>query len=178
MNRRSIIKGMAALTGLLITRPALAFTGDPRIIVEPAAASNPHVGIAVEWAKKQIEEGILYCRTDHFDQTVKLTRPMFRVVPGKKVFNWMTGYTDEDGVNIVATELDVVIGTTSIATNIGYEEYTGKYRDRTLNPDYFVRNIWLPYDHMKLIEPDLPKDHIGYDMRWLEAYAKQKAEAA
>jgi hypothetical protein len=177
LNRRTLIKGMAAATAVALARPALSLAGDPRIIVDPAAAANPHAGIAVEWAKKQIDAGILYCRSDPWDQSVKLTQPLFRVVPGKKVFNWMTGYTEEDGVNIVAVERDIVIGTTSIATNVGYEEYTGRPPRQPI-PDYFVRPVWLPYDHVKLIERDLPKAHIGYDMRRLEAEVKRARRAA
>jgi hypothetical protein len=169
MNRREILAsiGVAAVGALL---PTVAFARSTAIEWAPGTLDNPHAALVGTWINERIEEGVLYTRGSNVidNQIVKLVMPHFRVVPGKPVWSWMTGPTDEPGLAIFITEMGVPITETSILTSNGYEAYFGKPKPEHM-PDYAVKQPFLNYDQTKLIEPYLPKGHIDYDMRWIES---------
>jgi hypothetical protein len=169
MNRREILAsiGVAAVGALL---PTVAFAKSTAITWAPGTLASPHAALVGTWINERIEEGVLYTRGSFSidNQIVKLTRPHFRVTPGKPVWSWMTGATDEPGLAIFISELEVPIAETSILTSNNYETYFGKPKPADM-PDYAVKQPFLNYDHTQLIRPHLPEGHIELDMRWLES---------
>jgi hypothetical protein len=179
MNRRHLL--IAALSAPVLAMPKWAFAANRRVIWEAGTLDSPHAVMIGRYIEQMIRDRIVYTTGDEmgFGYFVKLEDPRFRVLMGKPVWNWMTGFTDEQAPIVSICEGDVHLGNVGIATSIGYEKYWSYRHERDMerHPDYFVRRLHMTYDRLKLIEPDLPKDHTGLDMRWLEATIKRENAA-
>lgn len=180
MNRRDMMIAAGTTLGAALlpipgwALPALSSIAD----WGPGTLENRHAPMIARWITDLREAKVIYA-TDElglFDRSVKLENPRFRVLMSKRVWNWMTGYTDEKAPLISICEGDVHLGNVGIATSGGYEQYfsAGKARNRVHHPDYFVRRLHLPYDNFTLVEEQLPKDHCGMDTRWFEHFQKQE----
>jgi hypothetical protein len=186
MNRRDFLITSGAAAAIVASPLPAAMLKPSRVIFHGRAAANRHAPLVSKWAAKLIADGHVYTRDDFMGSKVKLTDPLFRVFPapasfkGSKVmvWNWMTGYTDEPGLEIFVIERGIPLFATGIGTSIGYEEYFGHERDVERYPDYFVRSPVLTYNDRALLEPKLPKDHITMDDRWFEQMMKTKEQAS
>lgn len=179
MNRREFL-GATIVSSAIMVLPTTAFgdvARDRRVSFSAMAIENPHAQLAADWIDHHLRAGVIYCRDDMFGTSVKLIDPRFRVIAGRPVWNWMTGDTDEIGLTIHVEEMGVKLGHTLVATSKGYEDYFVSERDMEQFPDYFVRNMWLPYDHQKVIEKQLPAGHINVDTRWLSTYIEREKAA-
>lgn len=168
LTRRTALGASLAIAATPLL-PRVAYASQVPIEWAPGALGHKFEPLAGSWCAQRIREGLLYLRGGglDMDRVMKLTQPRFKIVPGKRVFNWMTGYTDETGLAIYITEKGVPIGeAVGIGTSIGYEEYWGSERPDNM-PDYYVRQPWLTWDEFKHIQPHLPEDHFEYDMRGL-----------
>lgn len=137
---------------------------------EGEAMRSPHAKLVRDWIKKTTDEGVLYCAGDYFmDRTVRLGDTRFVVRARGKVWNYLTGYTDEDGLEITITE-----GGAQFAP-IGILETEGN--SIGIPERYYVRKPLLRYDEDRELRFALgdnregyssPNSKIGFDMRWLQ----------
>jgi hypothetical protein len=133
------------------------------------AHENPHAELVRAWIKEAADAGILYCSGDtYMERTVRLEDTTFAVRARGKVWNYLTGYTDEDGLEITITE-----GAAKFAP-IGILDTEGN----TLGiPNrYYVRKPVVRYEEDRELRFALGDDplgyhskttKLGYDMRWL-----------
>lgn len=153
MDRRTFI-GTAAALPIALTGQAIALT--------PQAATNPHVGIALDAIQEVLKEGCAYFRSPHgliCGHALKLKDPSFRIEPSDRVFYVMDGWHDEPGLNITLLEQGREIDTVTIGCMKGLNE------DRKY-PDYFVRTFFMDEKAEAACKPF--KDQLGFDNRWLQ----------
>ena len=177
MERRQVLMGaMMAPAVTLLPRAAWAGPASSLPIEwEGAAADSRFAPLVGSWIIDKIKAGVLYCRDEFRGRRLTLSDPSFKVVAGCPVWNWMTGDTKENGLAIYISEMGVPVTKTKVITSIGYESYFAKPEPRDMEryPDYFVKQPWLSYDESVLIEPHMPKDHIGCDNRWIDAFVER-----
>lgn len=174
MNRRELLVGAGVASTVVLLPGVPAFAAEPGLVTwEGATAASPHAAIIGKAVVDLVRAGTIYTRDPFFGLAIKLKRPSFRVMEGGKVWNWMTGWTEEPAPILSITESDVHLGDVGIATNIGYETYWNKpERDPGHEADYFVRCLWTKEgDYIRLSEA-LGDDQVGPDMRWTEDWIR------
>lgn len=172
MNRRELM--VAALAAPVLAMPLPALAASRRLIWGPGTYQNKHALMIARHCTQLMRDEIMYFSSE-MDMSIKLTDPRFEIQMSQKVWNWMTGDTQEDAPKISIFERGVHIGDVGIGTSIGYEDYF--QRENTDNyPDYFVRRLCSGYKEQKQWRNKLPDKHVEYDMRWMKHYINMNKE--
>ncbi|AFU86743.1 putative TAT signal protein [Caulobacter phage CcrRogue] len=162
-------------------------THDTRYTIrwEQGAMQHPHADIVRKWVRETIDSGYLYCFGDiHWmDRKVRLEDVHIVIRPGKKVWNHVTGYTDEEGLQIEVNEAGAVFAPFGLASTHGLTYVRESMRDT-----YYVRKPYLRYDEERELRFALgddpqgyraPNSKVGFDDRmWTEVLKDLEAKKA
>ncbi|AXQ68456.1 hypothetical protein HOT99_gp161 [Caulobacter phage CcrBL10] len=153
---------------------------DTRYVIqwEKGALQHPHSEIVRKWVRETIDSGYLYCYGDMrcMDRKVRLEEVHILIRPGKKVWNHVTGYTDEEGLQIEVNEAGAKFAPFGLASTHGLT-----YVAETMRDTYYVRKPYLRYDEERELRFALGDDPQGYyapnskigldDRMWTETLA-------
>lgn len=199
MNRREIL--IAACAAPVLAMPLSALASSRRITWLSGTLDSPHALLAGRQIHQLINDGIIYTKGQaYIDYSVKLTDPTFVVASSDIMFHPTRGFRFEPSLEIEVHEKGVLIGRSRMYSNGDYEAYWGKPKPAD-RPDYAFRAIHTPYERhpssdlrirdaeWNVVEeranwcvvtfPELKAalgpEHVGYDMRWLDAWAKHRS---
>lgn len=128
------------------------------------AKYNPHTPLVEAWIKEQHDQGCIYARSGIpiFGYKLVLETPFYVISPGKPVWRFMDGESDEPGLEIALYEGDLLIDKFGIGSTHGFSQTEERY---------MVRGPYLDYDESKAIREALG-DKLSYDDRWFKQATK------
>lgn len=127
---------------------------------QDGSADSVHAPLVRAWAMATIELGYLHCNGDLriADRTVRLEDVHITVRPNNRVWNYMTGYVEEPGLEIIIREGAAEFAPVTLASTFGAGI---KLRD-DFNDAYYVRKPLLRYDEERELRFALGDNREGY----------------
>lgn len=160
MKRREIVSGIVATIAASTLSPFL-----PGIAWSKDALASPHMPLIRDHIAKALRVGQIRVRGPYgsfFEEVLELNHPRFFVDGTERVWNMMTGHTDEIAPAITLYESGVEVGTVGIGSTAGASLEN--------LPPYFVRAVWL--DEKSPVR-DALRSQLTFDFSWLQKAVPQ-----
>lgn len=201
IDRRQLL--VAALSAPVLAMPLSAVAASRIITWEPGALGNRHALMVGRTLHEVLRERVLYMSGEFtgMGRRIDLIEPRFVVRPSDVVFHPTRGFRYEDVLEVEFFERGVRLGQSFMVSHGDYEAYWEKPKPAEY-PDYYLRSVHVPYDDsergrspwkihdsdwnvveereppayetVKGIEDKLGRDAIGFDTRWIDAWAAEQ----